>query len=145
MGAFGQADIDWRGAPSERSVDGHSLHEIVVLTMLPGTALKSASASFMKVVEHIAGAGSSTRTEDETAANAGNAGKRGDRSRKNAEDSEEEGTGELLAQLAGSSSTGKQRRSPKANAKVKAEDAAPAGSGAFNPFLNATLPRKGKS
>ncbi|MBB5468099.1 AraC-like DNA-binding protein [Paraburkholderia sp. CI2] len=65
IGAFAQADVDWHDTVEGRSVDGRSLHEIVALTMLPGQPVRSASASFMTVIEHIAGVAPDT---DEKAA-----------------------------------------------------------------------------
>ena len=48
IGAFAQAGADWHGTSTGRSVDGRSLHEIVVQTMLPRDDLQSASTSFMR-------------------------------------------------------------------------------------------------
>ena len=67
VGAFGQAGVDWQGTSAGRSVDGRSLHEIVVQTMLPGDDLQSVSTSFITVVEHIAGAALSASAASETA------------------------------------------------------------------------------
>ncbi|MFM0394624.1 hypothetical protein [Paraburkholderia phytofirmans] len=138
IGAFAQAGADWHGTPRGRSVDGRSLHEIVVRTMLPGDDLQSASTSFMTVVEHIAQAALSAGAASETAKEAE---PRRARSRKTADADEDEdedaSANELLAQLSGSTQPGKRRRSNKADT--------PAGSGTFNPFLNAALPRTKKS
>ncbi|WNC91331.1 hypothetical protein RI103_08290 [Paraburkholderia sp. FT54] len=134
IGAFAQADVDWHGTSASRSVDGRSLHEIVVQTMLPGDDLQSASTSFITVVEHIAGAALSASAVSETAKEAE---PRRGRSRKTAGADEDTGTDELLAQLSGSAQPGKRRRSNKV--------ATPASSGSFNPFLNAALPRARKS
>ncbi|MFM0169281.1 hypothetical protein [Paraburkholderia sediminicola] len=138
IGAFAQAGVDWHGTSAGRSVDGRSLHEIVVQTMLPRDDLQSASTSFMTVVEHIAEAALSTSAASGTAKEAE---PRRARSRKTADaDADEDagaGADELLAQLSGSTQPGKRRRSNKVDT--------PAGSGGFNPFLNAALPRTKKS
>ncbi|MFM0238380.1 hypothetical protein [Paraburkholderia phytofirmans] len=140
IGAFAQVDADLQGNPRVRSVDGRSLHEIVVRTMLPGDDLQSASTSFMTVIEHIAQAALSAGAASETAKEAE---PRRARSKKTAdadEDAhadEDADADELLAQLSGSTQSGKRRRSHKADT--------PAGSGTFNPFLNAALPRTKKS
>jgi hypothetical protein len=136
IGAFAQAGADWHGTPRGHSVDGRSLHEIVVRTMLPGDDLQSASSSFMTVVEHIAQAALSVGAASETAEQAE---PRRARSRKTADANADEDASadELLAQLSGSTQPGKRRRSNKADT--------PAGSGTFNPFLNAALPRTKKS
>ncbi|MFB9125173.1 hypothetical protein E2553_01950 [Paraburkholderia dipogonis] len=138
IGAFAQADADWQGNPRVRSVDGRSLHEIVVRTMLPGDDLQSASISFMTVIEHIAQVAHSAGAASETAKEAE---PRRARSRKTAGADEDEvedaNADELLAQLSGSTQSGKRRRSNKNDR--------PAGSGTFNPFLNAALPRTKKS
>lgn len=140
IGAFAQADADWQGNPRVRSVDGRSLHEIVVRTMLPGDDPQSASTSFMTVVEHIAQAALSAGSASEPAKDAE---PRRARSKKTADadahddEDEDANADELLAQLSGSTQPGKRRRSNKADT--------PAGSGTFNPFLNAALPRTKKS
>lgn len=136
IGAFAQARVDWHGTSTGRSVDGRSLHQIVVQTMLPGDDLQSASTSFMTVVEHIAGAAHSASAANETAKEAE---PRRAKSRKTADAEEDEhaGADELLAQLSGSSQPNRRRRSNKVDA--------PASSGSFNPFLNAALPRTRKS
>ncbi|MFM0666514.1 hypothetical protein [Paraburkholderia sediminicola] len=134
VGAFAQAGVDWHGTSAGRSVDGRSLHEIVVQTMLPRDDLRSASTSFMTVVEHIAEAALSASAASGTAKEAE---PRRARSRKTADANEESGADELLAQLSGSTQPGKRRRSNKVDT--------PAGSGGFNPFLNAALPRTKKS
>lgn len=136
IGAFAHVDADWQGNPRVRSVDGRSLHEIVVRTMLPDDDLQSASTSFTTVVKHIAQAALSAGAASETAKEAE---PRRARSRKTADaDADEDANAdELLAQLSGSTQPGKRRRSNKADT--------PARSGTFNPFLNAALPRTKKS
>ncbi|PRX95834.1 hypothetical protein [Paraburkholderia sp. BL25I1N1] len=134
IGAFAQADADWHGTPRVRSVDGRSLHEIVVHTMLPGDDQQSASTSFMTVVEHIAETALSAGAASETAREAE---PRRAKTRKPADANEESAADELLAQLSGSAPSAKRRRSNKADT--------PAGSSTFNPFLNAALPRTKKS
>ncbi|NPT36852.1 hypothetical protein [Paraburkholderia xenovorans] len=137
IGAFAHADADWNAAPHARSVDGRSLHEIVVLTMLPGDALQSPSDSFVSVVEHIAGVSAPARTANANAnANAEDGQRARAKNRKNANADEDSGTDELLAQLSGSAQPDKRRRSKKTNP--------PARSNSFNPFLNAALPRTKK-
>jgi hypothetical protein len=134
IGAFAQAGANWHGTSAGRSVDGRSLHEIVVQTMLPGDDLQSASTSFMTVVEHIAQAALSASAASETAKEAEPPRAR---SRKTADSDQDASADELLAQLSGSTQPGKRRRSNKADT--------PAGSSTFNPFLNAALPRTKKS
>lgn len=134
IGAFAQAGADWHGTSTGRSVDGRSLHEIVVQTMLPRDDLQSASTSFMTVVEHIAEAALSAGAASEPAKEAE---PRRARSKKTSDADEDTGTDELLAQLSGSAQPGKRRRSNKADT--------PAKSSSFNPFLNAALPRTKKS
>ncbi|MFM0311808.1 hypothetical protein P0D71_28815 [Paraburkholderia sp. RL17-383-BIF-A] len=136
IGAFAQAGTDWRSALGARSVDNRSLHEIVVLTMLPGEAPKSASASFMTVVEHIAGESLPTRAASESAS-ADDARPAHAKNRKQADTDDDNATEELLVQLSGSAQPDKRRRTKKASP--------PARSNSFNPFLNAALPRTKKS
>lgn len=138
IGAFAQAGADWRSAAGARSVDNRSLHEIVVLTMLPGEAPKSASASFMTVVEHIAGESLPTRGASESAsASVDDTRPARAKNRKQADADEDNATEELLAQLSGSAQPDKSRRTKKTSP--------PARSNSFNPFLNATLPRTKKT
>ncbi|VVD28980.1 hypothetical protein [Paraburkholderia dioscoreae] len=134
IGAFAQADANWKTAPHARSVDGRSLHEIVVLTMLPGEAPQSPSDSFMTVVEHIAGVSVPTRTGS---ANAEDGQRARAKNRKKPSADEDSGTDELLAQLSGSAQPDSRHRSKKANPLAR--------SNSFNPFLNAALPRTKKS
>lgn len=139
IGAFAQAGADWHGASAGRSVDGRSLQEIVVQTMLPGDDPQSVARSFMTVVEHIAQAARSAGAAGEPAKDAE---PRRATSRKTAgktaDPDEDTGTDELLAQLSGSTQPARRRRSNKADT--------PARSGSsFNPFLNAALPRTKKS
>ncbi|WP_345815158.1 hypothetical protein AAGS40_22790 [Paraburkholderia sp. PREW-6R] len=146
IGAFAAAGVDWSTAPREHSVDGRSLHDIVVLTMLPGDALESPSDSFATVVEHIAGASASTGSARTRAkATAADAGSKPPRSQgktrkqaKAAEADEDEESEELLTQLSGSAQPDKRRR-------AKKEEPPASGSKGFNPFLNAALPRSRKT
>ncbi|ASV99019.1 hypothetical protein [Paraburkholderia aromaticivorans] len=133
IGAFAHAGADWRSAPDARSVDGRSLHEIVVLTMLPGEGLDSASTSFMTVAEHVAGASQRARA---VSANAGEDPPARARARKQPKADEDPGAAERLAQLSSSVQPDKRGRSTKASP--------PARSNSFNPFLNAALPRARK-
>ena len=56
IAAYSDRDIDWHEEPQARSVDDHSLHEVVVLTMMPGRALRNARKDFVTVIGHLAGA-----------------------------------------------------------------------------------------
>jgi hypothetical protein len=62
IAAYANSAIDWSEAASLRTVDDRSVHEAVVLTMMPGRPLRSAQKDFMSVVEHLAaGAGASAK------------------------------------------------------------------------------------
>ena len=150
IGAFAQAGADWHSALAAHSVDDRSLHEIVVRTMLPADALESAEASFIDIVEHIAGASRPARAANakanakakakakaKTEAQAEKAQPARTRNTKPADADEESGSEELLAQLSGSAQPDKRRRSDKTSP--------PGRSNSFNPFLNAALPRTKKS
>ena len=147
LAVFAQENTDWDTEPSQRTVDGRSLHEVVVLTMLPGESLRSASKSFLSVIEHIAGV---SRTKNPASA------------AEDVDDHEEESadqdddSAELAQQLSGSARA--TRRGRAANVKDKAKDTAknkerdsdaptqqPKRTAAFNPLLNAAAPRKSKS
>ncbi|MEM5294150.1 hypothetical protein VSR82_07385 [Burkholderia sp. JPY481] len=139
VGAFAQANVDWRGTVQGRSVDGRSLHEIVALTMLPGQPLRSASASFMSVIEHIAGVAS--QAEPKPA-------RRGRKAVPPADETEAETQAEtrtetaaesqeLLAQLSGNEPSGKRRR-------ANQQPDRPASPHGYNPFVNARPPRTKK-
>lgn len=133
IGGFADAGVDWNSEPAARSVDARSVHDIVVLTMLPGDASSSPSSSFRTVVDHITGA---SRSDDAASAPAG---KKPSRAGSEAKvDSEEDSDSEeLLAKLSGSSEPNKRRRSQKTESS--------ASSNGFNPFVNAALPRTKKS
>jgi len=147
LAVFAQENTDWDTKPSQRTVDGRSLHEVVVLTMLPGESLRSASKSFLSVIEHIAGV---SRTKNPASA------------AEDVDDHEEESadqdddSAELAQQLSGSARA--TRRGRAANVKDKAKDTAknkerdsdsptqqPKRTAAFNPLLNAAAPRKSKN
>ncbi|MGF6958865.1 hypothetical protein QFZ97_004795 [Paraburkholderia youngii] len=131
VGAFAQADVDWHGPVQGRSVDGRSLHEIVVLTMLPGQPLRSASASFMSVIEHIAGVAS--QAEPEPARRGRKAVAPADKTEAETETESQE----LLAQLSGNEPPGKRRR-------TNQQPDRPASPHGYNPFVNARPPRSKK-
>jgi hypothetical protein len=134
IGAFAQAGVDWQTAPTSRAVDGRSMHEIVVSTMMPGAVPESALASFMTIVEHIGkGQAATKQATDEDASQ--HEPRRNTRKKRDAPDEDNEADGgELLAQLAGSAQPATRVRpdSPKRPAK----------SAGFNPFLNAAVPRR---
>jgi hypothetical protein len=108
IGAFAHAGVDWDSAPVARSVDDRSLHEIVVLTMLPGHALRSASTSFMTVVEHIAGASPTPAAVSKDVEGGEPSRAKG---RKKADADGHSDTGQLLAQLSRSAQPHNRRRS----------------------------------
>jgi hypothetical protein len=131
IGAFAHAAVDWHTTPTSRAVDGRSLHEIVMSTMMPGAVPESALDSFMAIVAHISeGQAAPKHAIDEDASR--HEPRRNTRKKRDAPD--ETDGGELLAQLAGSAQSATRGRpnSPKRPAK-------PAG---FNPFLNAAGPRR---
>ncbi|MGF6290528.1 hypothetical protein OKW34_001628 [Paraburkholderia youngii] len=133
VGAFAQANVDWHGPVQGRSVDDRSLHEIVALTMLPGQPLRSASASFMSVIEHIAGVAS--QAEPKPARRGRTAVAPADKTEAEAETETE--SQELLAQLSGNEPPGKRRR-------ANQQQDRPASPHGYNPFVNARPPRSKK-
>lgn len=133
IGGFADAGVDWNSKPAARSVDARSVHDIVVLTMLPGDASSSPSSSFKTVVDHITGA---SQSDDAVSAPTGKKSSRA-KSRTKVDAEEDSDSDELLAQLSGSSEPTRRRRSPKAESS--------ASSNGFNPFVNAALPRTKKS
>ncbi|MGF6551162.1 hypothetical protein [Paraburkholderia youngii] len=135
VGAFAQANVDWHGPVQGRSVDDRSLHEIVALTMLPGQPLRSASASFMSVIEHIAGVAS--QAEPKPARRGRTAVAPADKTEAEAEAETETESQELLAQLSGNESPGKRRR-------ANQQQDRPASPHGYNPFVNARPPRSKK-
>ncbi|AXF10333.1 hypothetical protein CUJ91_20330 [Paraburkholderia graminis] len=141
IASFATANPDWDTEPTERSVDGRSLHEVVALTMLPGESLRAARKSFMSIIEHIAGAPKTKKTSRAAS--------------KVKEEVEEEGpaeeddedSAELARQLSGgtrgTSSNGRRGSAKSEDADTSARK--PAGRAAFNPLVNAAAPRKSKS
>ena len=143
LAVFAQENTDWDTKPSQRTVDGRSLHEVVVLTMLPGESLRSASKSFPTVTDHIAGV---SRTK-----NPASAAEDVDEHEEESADQDDD-SAELAQQLSGSARA--PRRGRAANVKDKArnkdEDSdsptrQPKRTAAFNPLLNAAAPRKSKN
>ncbi|MGF6382516.1 hypothetical protein OKW33_005267 [Paraburkholderia atlantica] len=135
VGGFAQANVDWHGTVQGRSVDGRSLHEIVALTMLPGQPVRSATASFMSVIEHIAGVAS--HAEPTPARRGRKAVPPVDETETEAESPAQAESQELLAQLSGNQRPGKRRR-----ANQQADR--PASPHGYNPFVNAQPPRSKK-
>lgn len=143
LAVFAQENADWDTKPSQRTVDGRSLHEVVVLTMLPGESLRSASKSFLSVIEHIAGV---SRTKNPASA------------AEDVDDHEEESadqdddSAELAQQLSGSARATRRGRAANAKDKAKSKERdsdaptqQPKRTAAFNPLLNAAAPRKSKN
>lgn len=132
--AFVQDVTDWQVTPDLRSVDGRSLHEIVVSTMMPDHAGESVTDSFSAVIEHLADShtnGVSRSVEKDSGAPTP---ARRRATGKKQEPEEEADNGELLAQLSGSTKSA----SPGRSRTAKRE----AGSAGFNPFVNAAPPRR---
>ncbi|WP_429298938.1 hypothetical protein [Paraburkholderia sp. GAS199] len=120
IGAFVPAGVDWRSTPKLRSVDDRSLHEIVVSTMLPGASPDSMLDSFLAVVTQLSGT-AERDMRDQRAVAGGVA---------------DDDDNELLAQLSGNAKPRACRQAKEASARRTVT------SPAFNPFLNAALPRK---
>ncbi|MBW0446486.1 hypothetical protein EN871_05700 [bacterium M00.F.Ca.ET.228.01.1.1] len=140
LGTFAAAKTDWDTEPTERSVDGRSLHEVVALTMLPGESLRAARKSFMSVIEHVAGA---TRTEKASRASR----KTEEVEEEKDEPAEDDESLELAEQLTGSTRgapSNRKRNAAKAN-KPDTSAERPTRTAGFNPLVNAAAPRKSRS
>lgn len=111
VAAYADSGIDWNEDAALQTVDGHSVHEAVVLVMMPGRALKNARKDFMSVVAHLAGGESSSADDEEP----------------KAEDDED-----LLSQLGGDTSSRSKTRPAK-----KSEQAPEPKRAAFNPLVGA--------
>ncbi|SAK62854.1 hypothetical protein AWB80_02791 [Caballeronia pedi] len=108
LAAYADSGIDWNDEGALQTVDGHTVHEAVVLVMMPERALKSARKDFMSVVEHLA-ASEPEAVEDQT---------------EDAEDDED-----LLVQLGGNT-----KRTTRAKKTTKPAEPKRA---AFNPLVGA--------
>ncbi|SAL11636.1 hypothetical protein AWB67_00118 [Caballeronia terrestris] len=64
IAAYVGRDVDWNEDAKARSVDDRSLHEVVVLTMMPGRALRNAKKDFLSVIEHWMGEQPSVEAEE---------------------------------------------------------------------------------
>ncbi|WP_250503061.1 MULTISPECIES: hypothetical protein [unclassified Caballeronia] len=117
VAAYANSSIDWNEDGTLQTVDGHTVHEAVVLVMMPGRALKNARKDFISVVEHLAGGARETQ-EDEA----------------QAEDDED-----LLTQLGGDPSP---PRAKARAAKKSTEEEAEPKRAAFNPLVGARAVRK---
>jgi hypothetical protein len=109
LAAYADRGVDWSADATLKTVDKHSVQEAVVLTMMPGRALRSAQRDFLSVVEHLTG---------------NSAAKDGNSAAIEAEDDES-----LLAQLGGSDNVGKRTAAKKTAPKQK--------SAGFNPLVGA--------
>jgi hypothetical protein len=144
IASFATANPDWDTEPTERSVDGRSLHEVVALTMLPGESLRAARKSFTSIIEHIAGAPKTKKTS-----RAASKVKEEVEEEEPAEEDNED-SAELARQLSGGTRGTRGTSSNGRRGSAKSEDAdtsarKPAGRAAFNPLVNAAAPRKSKS
>jgi hypothetical protein len=133
MGAFAVDGVDWQSDTSLRSVDGRTLHEIVVSTMMPITPQESVMESFLAIVAHLTDGGAihgaARKGEDAQTQ------KPRRTTRKKPEPADDDaGSDELVAQLSGSAAPAGKRRTDTAKRAN-----APTG---FNPFGNATPPRR---
>ncbi|SAL13951.1 hypothetical protein [Caballeronia telluris] len=119
IAAYADRDIDWHEEPHARSVDDHSLHEVVVLTMMPGRALRNARKDFLTVIAHLADAGATVRESESESES----------------EPEHEDDDELLNQLSGAA--------PK-RGKPRAEEPEPAPRkrAGFNPLVKARAVRQ---
>ncbi|BAN25629.1 hypothetical protein [Caballeronia insecticola] len=125
VAAFAESGIDWNEKGALKTVDGRSVQEAVVIVMMPGRALRSAQKDFISVVEHLAGAQASVKSdvEEETEAES------------NEEDED------LLNQLGGNSS----RSNSRAVKKRAPDEPKEAKRAAFNPLVGArALPGNAK-
>ncbi|MDR5754148.1 MULTISPECIES: hypothetical protein [unclassified Caballeronia] len=120
IAAYAERDIDWHEEPHARSVDDHSLHEVVVLTMMPGRALRNARKDFLTVIAHLADAGATAVRKSKSDSHS---------------EPEQEDDDELLNQLSGAA--------PK-RGKPRAEEPEPAPrkSAGFNPLVKARAVRQ---
>jgi len=131
MGAFAEDSVDWQTDTSLRSVDGRSLHEIVVSTMMPAAPHESVTESFLAVVAHLTdgGAPHGIARKDAQTQKSQRAARKKPPPADDAADSDE-----LLAQLSGSATPAARRRT---NTEKR-----PRVTAGFNPFGSATPPRK---
>lgn len=126
--AFAVEDFDWQTDPTLRSVDGRSLHEIVVSTMMPATPQESVTKSFVADVAHLAEAGASLGTGHQRAKWP----KLQRTARKSAKPTNDgPDSDELLAQLSSSAAPVLPRR----NVSAKR----PRVAASFNPFANGAI------
>jgi hypothetical protein len=131
MGAFAVDDVDWQTDTSLRSVDGRSLHEIVVSTMMPAAPQESVAESFLAVVAHLTDEGATPGIAREEAQPQ----KSQRTARKKPQPADDDAdSDELLAQLSGSAAPAGKRRTDTAKR--------PRVAAGFNPFANAALPRR---
>lgn len=136
LASFAKANPDWDTAPTERSVDGRSLHEVVALTMLPGESLRAARKSFMSVIEYIAGMAKTEKGSTKKATRRSS--KDQDKEPEAEDDSADLAT--LLSGDAPANRRGGASRTRNTDASVRT----PTAKAAFSPLLNAAAPRKGK-
>ena len=136
--SFSQANPDWETEPTERSVDGRSLHEVVTLIMMPGEPLRTARKSFISIIGHLAqpGANKSPRASAKA--------KRAEDEESSDSDDDSADSAELAAQLSGRAPAGRRGgKSKTQDAEASAaKSARPAG---FNPLFNAAGPRRNKN
>jgi hypothetical protein len=107
VAAYADRAIDWNESATLRSVDDHSMQEIVALVMMPGRTSRTAQKDFLSVVEHLAA---------------------GQAAQANSMDEEQEDDDALLDQLGGG------QRNHRAKQSTRTSSKQPAG---FNPLVGA--------
>ncbi|MEM5383859.1 hypothetical protein VSR68_09670 [Paraburkholderia phymatum] len=136
--AFVGAKANWNAELQLRSADGHTLHEIIAMTMMPGRALRNAAGDFAQVIAHIGSVGTDGESASDANASSGHTHEE--------DESEASEQDETLEQQLGAARPGrpkrsKQRARPASGRASDAPSDSPASTG-FNPFLNARPPRK---
>lgn len=133
IGAFGVEGIDWQTETSLRAVDGRSLHQVVISTMMPATPENEVADSFSTIVAHLTDAKASRGAARKTARAQPQKSTRAARKQPAAGD-DDANSDELLAQLTSSAAPAGKRQPDSAKR--------PRAPGGFNPFGNAAPPRK---
>ncbi|MEM5436532.1 hypothetical protein [Paraburkholderia diazotrophica] len=136
--AFIGAKTNWNAEIQLRSADGHTLHEIVAMTMMPGRAPRNAARDFAQVVAHIGSIGANGEAVPDADASSGHTTEEDE-----SEASEQDETLEhqLGAARPKRPKRSKQRARPASGRASETPSDSPASTG-FNPFLNARPPRK---
>lgn len=128
--AFIGAKVQWDTDVEIRAVDGRTMHDIVVTTLMPGDAPEHAASEFARIIAHLRTGEASRNAPSDAPMPTNNQ----DAGQDHGEASEEDEA--LIERLHTARGPNRSKRRPSANKRASKP------SSGFNPLVNARLPAK---